>query len=61
MTKQKKSLYTLAIINVGIWAIALIALAVVIQKGGSVKGMYVILAGGTGVAIQLIGAISKMK
>ena len=61
MSKQKKGLYTLAMVNAGIWAISLIALVIVLQTNGNPKGMYVILAGGTAVAIQIIAAISKMK
>ena len=61
MSKQKKGLYTLAMVNAGIWAISIIALVVLLQKGGNLKGMFVILAGGNAVAIQLIGSISKLK
>ena len=61
MSKQKKGLYTLAMVNAGIWAISLIALVVLLQGNGNIKGMYVILAGGTGVAIQLISSISTLK
>ena len=61
MSKQKKGLYTLAMVNAGIWAISMIALAVLLQKGGNLKGMFVILAGGTAVAIQLIASISRLK
>jgi len=57
---QKKGLYTLAMVNAGLWAVALMALAVLVQKGGSLKGMYVILAGGTAVSIQLIAAIARL-
>jgi len=61
MRKQKKGLYTLAMVNAGIWAISMIALVVLLQKGGNLKGMFVIFAGGTAVAIQLIASISKLK
>jgi len=61
MSKQKKGLYTLAMVNAGIWAISLIALVVLLQGHGNLKGMYVILAGGTAVAIQLIASISRLK
>ena len=59
--QQIKGLYTIALVNVGIWALALIALAILLQKGGNMKGMYVILAGGTGVGIQIIALISRLK
>ena len=59
--QQIRGLYTIALVNVGIWALALIALAILLQKGGNMKGMYVILAGGTGVGIQIIALISRLK
>jgi hypothetical protein len=61
MSKQRKGLYTLAMVNASIWAISLIALVVLLQKSGNLKGMFVILAGGTAVAIQLIAMISKLN
>ena len=61
LDKKIKGLYTLAMVNVGIWAIALIALVILLQGNGNLKGMYVILAGGTGVGIQIIATISKIK
>ena len=60
-SKEFKALYTIAMVNVGIWAIGLIALVFILQKGGSIKGMYVILASGTAVGIQIIALISKLK
>jgi uncharacterized membrane protein YpjA len=61
INQELKSLYTIAMVNVGIWAIGLIALVFVLEKGGSAKGMYVILAGGTAVGIQIIALISKLR
>lgn len=61
MSKKLKALYTLAMVNVGIYAIGLIALVFILQKGGNVKGMYVILASGITVGIQIIALISKLK
>ena len=61
ISKDTKALYILAMVNVGIWAIGLIALVFMLQKGGSIKGMYVILAGGSAVGIQIIASISKLK
>jgi uncharacterized membrane protein YpjA len=60
-SKQIKRLYTLAIVNSGIWAIAMVALVILLEGHGNLKGMFVILAGGTAVAIQLIAAISRLK
>jgi hypothetical protein len=61
LSRRLKGLYTAAMVNAGIWAIALIVLAVLIQKGGNLKGMFVILAGGVGVGIQIIASISKLR
>ena len=61
MSKQKKGLYTLAMVNVGIWAISLIALVVLLQGKGNLKGMFVVLTGGTAVGIQMIALVSKLK
>ena len=60
MDKKKKGLYTLAMVNVGIWAMSLIALVILLSGNGNLKGMYVILAGGTAVAISLISSISSL-
>ena len=59
--KVRKNLYTLAMVNAGIWALALIALVILLQGHGNIKGMYVILAGGTAVAVQLIALVSKLE
>jgi len=59
--KQKKGLYTLAMINAGIWATSLIALVILLEGHGNLKGMYVILAGGTAVSVQLISLISRLR
>ena len=61
LSKQIKGLYTVAMVNVGIWAIALIALVILLQNGGNLKGMFVILAGGTAVGVQIIASVSKLK
>ena len=61
LREQVRRLYTAAMVNVGIWAIAMIALVVLLEKGGNLKGMFVILAGGSAVGIQLIALISSLK
>lgn len=61
LSKDLKTLYTIALVNVCIWAISLIALVFVLHKGGNIRGMYVILAGGIGVGVQIIALISKLK
>ena len=61
MDKIRKRLYTLAMVNVGIWAIALVALVILLEGHGNMRGMFVILAGGVAVGIQLISQISRLK
>jgi uncharacterized membrane protein YpjA len=68
MTKEKKenakpirSMYALAMANVGIWAIAMIAMVFLMQDSPSVKRLFPILGGGTAVGVALISAISKTR
>lgn len=56
---RTRSLYTLAMVNAVIWALAIIALAFVIQRAPSARGLFVIMAGGTGVSVSLISTIRK--
>jgi hypothetical protein len=58
---QIKGLYTVAMVNLCIWTIALIALTILLHKGGNLKGMFVILAGGAGVGIQIVALVSKLR
>ena len=59
--KRMRGLYTLALVNSGIWALAMIALVFVIQRAPGAKGLYVILAGGTAVSVALVCAIRKLR
>ena len=59
--KQRKTLHTLAMVNTCIWAIALVALVILLEGHGNLRGMYIILAAGVAVAIQLIAAIAKLE
>ena len=61
MNKQNKGLYALAMANLGIWVIAMIALIILLEKGGNVKGMFVIFISGSGIGIQIISRLSKLK
>ena len=61
LSKQLKGLYIAAMANVVIWALAIIALVILLEKGGNLKGMFVILAGGVAVGIQIIASISKLR
>ena len=59
--KRARGLWILAMVNVGIWAIAMIAMVFLIQKSPAAKGLYPILGGGIGVGIALISAIAKFQ
>jgi len=59
--EKLKAMYILSMVNIGIWAIGLIAMVYILENGESVKGMYVILAGGTAVGIQIISMVSKLR
>ena len=61
ISKQLKQLHTLAMVNAGIWALSLIALVVLLEGSGNLRGLYVILATGVAVSIQLISLVSKVK
>lgn len=56
---SRRSLHTLAMVNTGIWALAMIPLVFVINDYSGAKGMYPILGGGTAVSIALISAIKR--
>lgn len=59
--KVKRSTYILAMVNLGIWAIAIIAMIFLIQDSPIAKRMFPILGGGTAVGIALISSIAKLK
>lgn len=61
LSEKLKALHILSMVNIGIWAIGLIAMVYILENGGSVKGLYVILAGGTAVGIQIISMVSKLR
>jgi hypothetical protein len=54
-------MYTLAMVNVGIWAIAIVAMVFLMQDAPGAKKLFPILAGGTAVGVALISAISKAR
>ena len=56
-----RSLYTLAMVNTGIWTISMIALVFVIQRSPSAKGLFVILICGLGVSVNLLTTIRKAR
>ena len=59
--KSVSNLYTLAMVNVGIWAIAIIAMVFLMQDAPDARKLFPILGGGTVAGILLISAISKLK
>ena len=58
---RKSGLWVLAMVNVGIWAISIIALVFVIQRDPAAKGLFPILAGGSAVGITLLSAALKTR
>lgn len=61
LSRKLKGLYVGAMVNAGLWAVAMIALVVLLQKGGNLRGMYVILAGGVAVGIQIIAGVARLR
>ena len=58
---NKRAASTLAKVNLGIWAIAMIAMVFLIQDAPSAKRLFPILGGGIAVGILLISAVSKLE
>ncbi len=58
---SKKSAYILAMVNVGIWAVAMVALVFVMQDSPGVKRLFPILVSGVAVGVALISVITKAK
>jgi hypothetical protein len=61
VNKARRSMYILALVNVGIWAIAIIAMVFLMQHSPIIKRIFPILAGGTAVGVALISSIAKSK
>lgn len=55
--RRVRSLWILAMVNSGIWAISIIALVFVMQHSPGVKRLFPILTGGAVVAIALLSAL----
>lgn len=60
-TDRTRSMYILAMVNVAIWAIAIVALAFVIDDYPGARGMFPILGGGVAVGISLIATIGRPR
>lgn len=52
-------LRTLAMVNVALRIVALVALVFVIQRAPSARGMFVILAGGMAVSLSLLSRLGR--
>ena len=61
LKRKNRRLYILAMVNVAIWAISLIAMVFLAKHAPIVKKLYPILAGGAGVGISIIATISKAE
>lgn len=61
LEKQKRSMYILAMVNVGIWAISIIGMVFLMDHSPNVKMLFPILGGGIAVGVALISTISKLK
>lgn len=61
LDKLTRSLYSLAWVNLAIWTIAMIALIFVVDRCPGAKGMFVILAGGTGTGISLLSLVHRHR
>lgn len=59
--KRVRNLWILAMVNVGIWAVSIIALVFVMQHFTGVKRLFPILAGRAVVAIDLLSALLKSR
>ena len=59
--KRVRSLWLLAMVNSGIWALSIIALVFVMQDSPGVKGLFPVLAGGASVATVLLSALLKFR
>jgi hypothetical protein len=53
--------YTLGLVNVAMWLVALIALVFVIQRAPSARGLFVIIVSGMGASITLLSVLGKAR
>jgi len=59
--KLVRSARVLSYVNVGIWALAMIAMVFLMQDFHGARKLYPILGGGTAVGIALITSIAKLR
>jgi hypothetical protein len=58
---DKRRAHVLAMVNLGIWGIAIIAMVFLMQQSPSAKGLFPILGGGVAVGIALLSTINKSE
>jgi len=58
--KNIRSIRMLAIVNVIIWSISMLALIIIMQRAPTAKGMIPIPAGGGAVGINMIAMVAKL-
>jgi len=54
LEKQKRSIYILALVNVGIWAISIIGMVFLMQHSPNVRMLFPILGGGVALGVALM-------
>ncbi len=59
--KTLRSMHVLAMVNVIIWACAIVAMVFLMQDAPVIKKIFPILAGGTAVGITQISLITRSK
>ena len=59
--RHYRKLRALAIVNIAIWAIAMVVFVVLLQTEANIKGLYVILAAGIVIGIQFFPILVKLK
>lgn len=59
MTGKIKNMRNLAIVNLAIWVITVIAMIILIEKGQNVKGLFPLLIAGMGVGVSILNLAPK--
>ena len=60
-TDSARGARVLGMVNLGIWAISIVALVFLMQRAPSAKGMFPILGGGVAIGIALLSALPKSR
>jgi hypothetical protein len=59
--KQIKSMHTIAIVNVAIWAVAIITMIFLMKESPGVKKIFPVLGSGVAVGLILVSALARAK